>query len=67
MGFRELSDNIVATTSENPVTPAPKPIVDFEMCKACGTLMFLNGRCPLCNLTRGENDKIKWDKFKRDE
>ena len=67
MSFNELSDKIVAETDQNPKTPTPRPTEDFEICKACATLMPLNGRCPLCNLTREENDKTKWDKFKRDD
>lgn len=67
MSYRELSDKVTAETEQNPKTPAPKPTEDYEYCKSCGTMMPLNGNCPLCGVSRLDVDKTMWDKFKRSE
>lgn len=36
-----------------------------EICKICGTLMNLNGVCPLCNLSRKNIDEDMYKKFIR--
>ena len=65
--YRELSDKVVDEAEQNPSTPTPKPQVEYEICKSCGTLMPLNGNCPLCSLTRKNIDEDMFSKYKRSE
>jgi hypothetical protein len=36
---------------------------DHEVCKCCGELIPLNGRCPTCGMTREDVDKNWFKKF----